>query len=310
MRKSRFPAEVNPQLITGSPQSTISLFQQKLTDYGLLVKFKLNLWVVFSAGMAFLTAAGNQLNGASLALLAIGGFLVTGAANAINQVLEREYDQQMKRTADRPLAAGRMTVSEAIFAAGLMSLAGIACLSSFNALTGFLGMVSLISYAFIYTPMKRMSSLAVAVGAIPGALPVMIGVVAFSGTLTPLAWFLFGVQFLWQFPHFWAIAWATDEDYKRAGFQLLPTKNGQLDGSIGRQSWIFCLLMVVNAATGFLFGEISLNCLVFLSVLSLGFGWFGWNLQQKQTRKAALGQMFASFAYLPLALIAIWIDSF
>lgn len=283
-------------------------FSQKMADYSLLVKMKLNLWVVFSAVMGYLAASGSNINFAPLALLSMGGFLVTGASNALNQVLEREFDKQMKRTANRPLAAGRMSVSEGVFAAGWMSLVGIGCLSYFNPLTGFLGMVSLISYAFIYTPMKRMSPTAVAIGAFPGALPAAIGAVAVDGHLSQLAILLFAVQFLWQLPHFWAIGWVGDEDYKNAGFNLMPSKDGKLDASIGQQSWIICLLMVVNAGIGWFLGEFGLFSTIVVAGMSLGFAYFGWKLQHDQSRKAALGQMFASFVYLPVVLIAIYLD--
>ena len=140
----------------------------------------------------------------------------------------------MKRTANRPLAAGRMSVSEGVFAAGWMSLVGIGCLSYFNPLTGFLGMVSLISYAFIYTPIetdvaKRRSRS----GHFPEHSQQAIGAVAVDGHLSQLAILLFAVQFLWQLPHFWAIGWVGDEDYKNAGFNLMPSKDGKLDASIG-----------------------------------------------------------------------------
>ena len=170
-------------------------------------------------------------------LLGVGGFLVTGAANALNQVLEKDYDKLMKRTANRPLAAERMTTSTAVLMAGLMCLLGTFCLSAFNAWAGLLGMLSMVLYAFVYTPMKRFSPLAVVVGAIPGALPLMIGCVAVEGYLSGLAIALFAIQFFWQFPHFFAIAWVGDEDYKRAGFNLLPNKKGLLDSSVGTVSY-------------------------------------------------------------------------
>ncbi len=258
--------------------------------------------------MAYLTAAGFGVKMGQLALLALGGFLVTSASNALNQVLERDFDRQMRRTANRPLAAGRMSMAEAILAAGLMGLTGIGCLSWFNPLTGFLGMVSLISYAFIYTPMKRMSPLAVVVGAFPGALPAAIGAIAVTGQVTELAVLLFTVQFLWQLPHFWAIGWVSDEDYKNAGFQLMPSKGGALDASIGQQSWAICLLMVANAGIGHVLGEFGWFSTVAVAGMSLGFAWFGWKLQQEKSRKAALGQMFASFVYLPVVLVCIYLD--
>jgi len=161
-----------------------------------LVKFRLNLTVVFSSVMAYLIAAQGTVDWASVCLLGLGGFLVTGAANALNQVLEKDYDKLMKRTMNRPLAAGRMTISEAVMAAGFMSIFGIGILASFNPWTAFLGTIALMSYAFIYTPMKRVSPIAVLVGAIPGALPMMIGCVAIEGDLTSLAIALFGLMLL------------------------------------------------------------------------------------------------------------------
>ena len=288
--------------------SILGIISQKMSDFSLLVKMKLNLWVVFSAIMGYLTASGTEVKITPLLLLAIGGFLVTGASNALNQVLEREFDKQMKRTSNRPLAAGRMSVSEAVFAAGWMSLVGIGCLSLFNPLTGFLGMVSLITYAFIYTPMKRMSPTAVAVGAFPGALPAAIGVIAVDGYISQLAILLFTVQFLWQFPHFWAIGWVGDEDYKKAGFNLMPSKDGKLDASIGKQSLAICLLMTVNAGIGWYLGEFGLFSTMVVASMSLAFGYFGWKLQTEMTRKSALAQMFASFVYLPIVLICIYLD--
>ncbi|MDX1409767.1 MAG: protoheme IX farnesyltransferase, partial [Saprospiraceae bacterium] len=176
---------------------------QWVADVGILVKFRLTLLVVFSSVMAFAVAAGTITQWFPMLILAIGGFLVAGASNAINQILERDYDKLMERTAIRPVASGRMQVSEAIAIAGLMLLFGIVALALFNPLTAFLGTLSFIIYAFIYTPLKRYSTSAVAVGAIPGAMPALIGCVAFEGTVSWLALVLFGLQFLWQFPHFW-----------------------------------------------------------------------------------------------------------
>ncbi|MBK6995856.1 MAG: protoheme IX farnesyltransferase [Lewinellaceae bacterium] len=194
--------------------------------------------------MSYAIVCEGAVNWGSMLLLAVGGFLVTGAANALNQVLERDYDRLMPRTANRPVVTGRMSVSTAVLLAGLMALFGISMLSWFNPLTGFLGTLSLISYAFIYTPMKRSTPLAVVVGAVPGALPLIIGCVAYEGFISPTAWMLFGLQFLWQFPHFWAVAWLADEDYKKAGFYLLPSGNGEKDKTTGLLSFAFCLLLI------------------------------------------------------------------
>ncbi|MEI6409044.1 MAG: protoheme IX farnesyltransferase [Bacteroidota bacterium] len=281
---------------------------QWISDFGLLVKFKLNLTVVFSAVISYaIVSAGNVTWYATL-LLAFGGFMVTSAANALNQVLEREYDILMPRTANRPVAAGRMSVSTAVMLAGLMALMGITVLTMFNPLTGFLGTLSLISYAFVYTPLKRSTPLAVLVGAIPGALPLIIGCVAYEGFISPMAMMLFSLQFLWQFPHFWAVAWLADDDYRKAGFYLLPTGDKPKDQTTGLLSIIFCLLLIVNALIGFALGFVGIWALFALTVLNLFWAVKCWGLFKTCTKEAARAQMFFSFAHLPLSLIVLLID--
>ena len=209
----------------------------KVQDYHMLVKFRLTLMVVVSSVLAYLVAAGGQFDWIVMGLLFIGGFAVSAAANGINQVLEKEFDAMMVRTQNRPLAANRMKSSEAVMSSGLMLVFGIICLGLINPLTAFIGMSSFVLYAFLYTPMKRYSTLSVAIGAIPGALPVLIGVVAHSGTFTVLGITLFLIQFLWQFPHFWAIAFLSFEDYDNAGYKLLPKDNdGKIDRNIDGSS--------------------------------------------------------------------------
>lgn len=277
-------------------------------DFAQLVKFRLTALVLFSAGMAYAIAAGAQFNALALILLLTGGFLVTGASNAINQVLERDFDRLMRRTANRPLAAGRMTVSTAVLLAGLMALVGISVLSVFNPWTGFIGMLSFISYAFVYTPMKRSTPLAVLVGAVPGALPLVIGTAAFEHSVSSLGLFLFALQFLWQFPHFWAVAWLGDEDYKRAGYQLLPTADGKVGPGIGSLSLVFCGLLEINALIGWQLDFFGWPALVLLTLLNAYFGWRCFQLYRDCTREAARRQMFASFLHLPLSLIVLLID--
>lgn len=283
---------------------------QGMADFGLLVKFKLSIMVLFSALMAYAIAGAGQVNWVGFTLLAIGGFLVTGASNALNEVLERDYDRLMPRTANRPVATGRMSVSNAVLLAGMMALFGVSILSLFNPLTGFLGMLSLISYAFIYTPLKRSTPLAVAVGAVPGALPLVIGCTAWDGVLTPTALMLFGIQFLWQFPHYWAIAWLADEDYKRAGFFMLPSRNGEKDSTTGFLSFLFCVAMLANAILGYWLGFSGLFATIALLGLNAFFAWRSWQLYRTCTREAARQQMFASFLHLPLSLIVLLIDKF
>ena len=286
-----------------------SIIIDKIKDYGILMKFKLSLTIVFSAAFAYLIALKGSIEWANFVVLILGGMLTSGAASALNQILEKEYDTMMKRTENRPLAANRMTVTEGILVAGIMSLMGVSLLALLNPVTAFLSMVSLILYAFVYTPLKRISNISVTVGAIPGALPIVIGCTAAqNGSLTILALALFALQFIWQFPHFWAIAWLADEDYKNAGFRLLPTKNGVKDENTGRQSLIYTFLLIPVSWIPFYVGSTGIMSAVFLTILALVFSYFAHNLMKNCDRKAALAQMFYSITYLPLALIALYLD--
>jgi heme o synthase len=181
-------------------------------------------------------------------------------------------------------------------------------LAYFNPMTAFLGMVSLILYAFVYTPMKRVSNIAVTIGAIPGALPIVIGCTAAEGYLSLTALALFAIQFIWQFIHFWAIAWLGDEDYKNAGFYLLPNKTGEKDKSVGFQSLIYSVILLPISWLPFYLGATGLISAVVLTVLALGFAYVSYDLMKKCTREAARTQMFFSLAYLPIALCALFFD--
>lgn len=296
-------------VIKNEEAGLMSAMALKVRDYGVLMKFKLSLTVVFSAVMAFLIALDSTFVWSDLCILFLGGLFTTGAANALNQVLEKDYDKLMKRTENRPIATGRMTVSEGVLVAGLSSLLGVSLLAFFNPLTAFLGMVSLILYSFVYTPMKRVSNFAVTIGAIPGALPIVIGCTAAEhGQLTSLALALFGIQFIWQFMHFFAIAWLGDEDYKNAGFYLLPTNDGAKDERVGKQSIIYSLFLLPISWMPYFLGTTGIISATVLTILALVFVYYGWNLYKKCSREAARAQMFFSLAYLPLALCALYFD--
>ncbi len=285
-----------------------SFLKQKLTDYKLLIKFRLSLLVVFSACITFSLGA-NVVDWRALLILGLGGFLITGAANTLNQVIEKEYDKLMSRTANRPLAAGRMEVQEAVLVAGLMSVAGILMLSAFNPQTAVLGALSLVSYAFVYTPMKRVSPAAVWIGAIPGALPMAIGWVAATGELGSEAIFLFSIQFIWQFPHFWAIAWVAYKDYANGGFYLLPSK--KVDGrdkSTALQTvfYAFCLLpMSILPYYLDISGLVACSVMLAMGIFYL---FYAIKLYIACTDKAARQLMFASFVYLPIVLLSLVFD--
>ena len=274
-------------------------------DIKMLIKLKLSLMVLMSSVLGYLVVAGFQTSPVILALLTVGGFLTTAAANILNQVLERDFDGLMERTKNRPLAANRMKVSEAVLMAGLSMVTGIGMLAFINPLTALLGTLSLLSYAFVYTPLKRYSTASVAVGAIPGALPVLIGTCAFEGSLSVLGLTLFAIQFLWQFPHFWAIGWLSFEDYKKAGYKLLPiNEEGNIDENIGLYSGIYALLLIPVCYLGFI-NEPRINLTMFILsiVLSVAYLVFCVMLQKKKDRKSALSLMFSSFFYLPLILL-------
>jgi protoheme IX farnesyltransferase len=289
-------------------EGSASWVSQKVTDYKQLVKFRLTLTVVFSALMAFFIASKDGVSLTATLVLALGGFLVTGAANALNQVLEKDYDRLMKRTADRPLAAGRMPVSEAVLAAGLMAMAGIMLLALFNVWAAFFGMLSLVAYAFLYTPLKRISTMAIPVGAVPGALPMLIGCVAAEGGLTSLAIALFSFQFAWQFPHFWSIGWLGYDDYRKAGYKMLPERNGERDPNAGIYSALYALALAPLGFSLYWLGFAGLWSAIAVGLMSLGYAWLGLNLYRKQDRKAALRLMFGSLLYLPLALVMFYLD--
>ncbi len=279
------------------------------TDVFALIKFRLTLTVVFSAVMAYLIAANGPIDWKDIAVLALGGLLVSGAANALNQVLEKDYDALMSRTAHRPVAAGRMSVSQGVLLAGIMAVLGVTLLALFNPWTAVFGMLAMMSYAFLYTPMKRSTPAAVTVGAFPGALPALIGAVAAEGELTLLGFLLFVLQFFWQFPHFSAIGWLGHAEYKKAGYRFVPEdENGQPHSSVGLQAVIYAALLVPVVA---LIGWQQYSEPMALGGMWLSTAWYIWvsyRFYVSPSRQMALRLMFASFLYLPLVLVIWWLD--
>ncbi len=273
-----------------------------------LIKFRLTFLVVFSASISFLI--GSKVNGLIVwtdwLKLIIGGFLITGAANGFNEIIERDLDKLMTRTADRPLPAGRMTNGQALILSLGMGMAGTYLLGSLNLLTGYLSIFAIVLYAFVYTPLKQKSPVAVFVGAIPGALPPLIGYVAAYGRIDAIALVLFFIQFVWQFPHFWAIAWVLDDDYKLAGFRLLPT--GKRDLPSAAVTFIFTLILLpvsllptIYRYGGYYVGAVSLVC-------SVIFLYQGFVLLRRRDIKSARQLMFGSFMYLPVVQLMFLFD--
>jgi heme o synthase len=289
-------------------QSSSFKIASKLQDYKLLIKFNLSFMVVFSSVICYLLAPKVvAFDWKAILILATGGMLVTASANAINQILEKDTDRLMKRTANRPLAAGRMGVSEASGFAAAAAVTGIWMLGHFNLLTAILATGSLFLYAFIYTPLKKVSSMAVLVGAVPGALPCLIGWVAGNDQLSQGGWILFGLQFFWQFPHFWAIAWIANKDYREAGFKLLPSVEGPSRYS-ALQAVIYSLLLLPVGVLPYLFNMSGLVSFGVVLVANVGMIWKCVQLYRKMTVQAARQVMFASYIYLPVVLLALLID--
>lgn len=282
-----------------------SFLRSKISDYLLLVKFRLSLTVVFSSLITYGIACGGSISYEMLWWLAVGGFLVTGAANALNQIFEKEADRMMTRTAMRPLARGSMQTTEAILVSGITGLTGIAVLwICFNQLSAVLGALSLITYSFIYTPMKRISPVAVFIGAIPGALPPLIGWVAATGSVSVEAYMITAIQFLWQFPHFWSIAWVAYDDYLRAGFYLLPSSDGK-SRFAALQNVIYIAVLIPVSLLPALTGYIYPVAGVIVLLSGLFFLYYAVQLYFTCATSDARKLMFASIIYLPIVLVAL-----
>lgn len=285
---------------------------KRIKDYLLLVKLSLSIMVVFSSVISYLLAPKVvETDWVMVGLLFLAGMLVTGSANAINQVVEKDTDAQMKRTAKRPVAAGRMSATEGWAFAIIAGVLGVVMLGYyFNWLSAGVAAFSLFLYAFIYTPLKKVSSIAVLVGAVPGALPCLIGWAAGDDQLSLGGWVLFGIQFLWQFPHFWAIAWIAHSDYSRVGFKLLPADKGPTKFT-ALQTVIYSTLLLpitlVPYFTGMchyndLSGKIALGLVVLANLFMIG---RSISLYRTMEVQAARKVMFGSYLYLPVVLLAL-----
>lgn len=283
----------------------------RVRDYNQLLKPNLSGMVVFSSVIGYLMAPGivfsftDSLLWQHIITLFAGGMLVTGGANTINQILERESDGLMQRTRLRPLPDGRMHHTEAWIFATLTGISGALLLGYyFNPQAGALSFFSLLLYAFAYTPMKKVHPIAVLIGAVPGALPPLIGWVAATGSFGMGGWLLFTIQFFWQFPHFWAIAWVAFDDYSRAGIRMLPTREKETRFT-GIQCMMYSLVLIPMAIMPHFAGLtnsigmwVCIGCGVMYFAASVVF-------YLKNDHKSARRVMFASFIYLPVTLLAL-----
>jgi len=309
------------------PHSVSYTLASKVKDYFILIKFTLTFLVVFSCVVCYLLAPNVTFNFISVSTLFIAGIFITGSANAINQIVEKDTDLLMKRTAKRPVAAGRMTVNEAWSFAVVIGAVGIIMMWYwFNFASAMIALFSLFLYAFIYTPLKKVSSISVIVGAFPGALPCLIGWVAGTGLISPGAHFqgmtasgevvqfanyggyvLFAIQFLWQFPHFWAIAWLAHKDYEKAGFRLLPSQAGPTRFS-AIQSVIYSMMMVPVGMLPYYFGIGGILAFWILLICNLWMVYVSVMLVIKMNAAAARRVMFSSYFYLMIVFLALLFD--
>jgi len=281
--------------------------QEFFKSYIELGKFRLSLFVILSAFLGYCIGS-EQINLLNATFLCLGGLLITIASNTLNQIHEVELDSLMTRTQNRPLPLGKITLYQAQQFALYTALTGFFLLSYFvNLKSALLSLISLILYAYLYTPMKIKSSFAVFIGAFPGALPPLIGYVAATNQLNITAWLIFAIQFFWQFPHFWAIAWVAFDDYKKAGFHLLPSKGGR-DFYSALQIFIYTLFLVVVSIFPYAYGVVGIFYLIIAILTGTIFLYQAVSLMVNKSRQAALQLMFGSFFYLPSILITFYLD--
>lgn len=278
----------------------------RLKDYIQLWKPNLSFMVVFSSVIGYLLAPGIVFSWKEVLILFAGGLMVTGGANTINQIIERYSDRLMRRTMLRPLPESRIGLAEAWIFASLSGITGAVVLGVFfNAYAGVLSFISLLLYAFAYTPLKKVNPIAVFVGAIPGALPPLIGWVAATGSVSAGGWIIFLIQFFWQFPHFWAIAWVGFDDYEKAGIRMLPSSAGKTRFT-GLQCMFYSLVLIPMAIMPRLLNMTS-NWGMWIGMLC-GVMYFLASLQffLRNDFKSAKRVMYASFVYLPTVLLSLY----
>lgn len=269
----------------------------KIKTYLVFTKFRLSFLVILSALSGYLFAGGQDW--LQITYLMLGGTLVTGASNGANQIWERDLDQIMSRTNNRPLPTGQMRLNEAYMIVILFLLIGTYFLYLINIKSAILGLLAFSSYVFVYTPLKQITPWAVFVGAFPGAIPPFLGAIAATDAFGFIPGILFFVQFTWQFPHFWAIAWVLYEDYKKAGFSLLPSKSGK-NKSSAFQIMVYALALIPFSLMPWLLGWVGSITLVAASVLGIWFFYLSYKLYISCETSDARKLMFASFVYLPI----------
>jgi len=302
--KAAAPVLTAPSAVV-SPRTEQKSYASLLSD---LFKARLTTLVLLTTLVGFYLGSVGAPNYALMLNTVLATALVASGAAALNQLIERDYDAKMRRTQDRPLPSGRMTPEAALVIGGACAVAGLAYLAlAVNLLTAFLGTVTLFSYVFVYTPLKRVTTLNTAVGAIPGALPPLMGWTAARDSISGQGWALFAILFFWQLPHFLAIAWMYREEYRKAGFVMLPTvdPDGGRTGSqalchtLGLLPMSLCPFVFRVDGPIYLFGALALGC---------GFIWQAWRFARDLTQRRARALFYASIIYLPLLLGLMVLD--
>lgn len=282
----------------------------KFKDYSEFLKLRLASLVVLSSVICYALATDDFSINIMLALV-VGGTLLTGASNGFNEIIERDLDALMDRTKGRPLPTSKMTLSEAWIAAVLFGTMGVATLWIFiNPMSGILGLTAMFLYAVVYTPMKQKTPFAVFVGAFPGSIPPMLGCVAATvgfGEITLLSLLMFSVQFIWQFPHFWSIAWRVHDDYLKAGFKMLPSAGGR-DKGTAFQIVVYTIGLIPVSLLPTFFGFTGYISAAVATVLGIVFAKQAFDLYKSLSEEDAKKLMFGSFVYLPIVQLAYLID--
>ncbi len=285
---------------------------EKLKDYYQLTKFTLSFTVVFSCVIGYLLVPGLEVHLWKVLLLFVCGFCITGTANAVNQIIERESDAKMSRTKNRPLASGRMSVAEAVIFVCIFCSAGLFLIGYyFNWLSALVSLVSFLLYGFLYTPWKKWNSFAVFIGAFPGGFPPLIGWVAGAGVITGHmaigGWILFAIQFLWQFPHFWAIGWVAYDDYEKAGFKLLPSSEGK-DGFSALQAIAYTVMLIPVGFLPYAYGMSGMVSAVIVLLMNVFLLYRAVELYRYRDINHARKLMFGAYIYFVVVQLALLAD--
>ena len=286
-------------------------FKSRLNDFKAITKMGLSISVVFSCISGYLLAT-NNINAVIILLLSLGGYCMVGASNIFNQIIERNLDSLMERTKSRPIPMKKISVVNSFLMGVFLALAGLVILYNINEITAMFAAISIFIYTSVYTPLKQITPLSVFAGAIPGAIPFMLGWVAHTGEFGIEPGVLFMMQFFWQFPHFWAIAWFLDDDYRKAGFKMLPTGSRDKGTALQIIAYIVWTILVCIAPAIFNIGRLSISnyAAVLIVIIGIVFLYYGFRLFKNLETKEARKLMLVSILFLTSVQLIYVIDKF